>query len=270
MIELKTKPQGAEITSIKKDGQEKIHDGKKDWNRNAPVLFPIVGQIKNGETEIEGKTYKMGQHGFARDMEFETIGENTYKLTYNEETLQKYPYRFELIIKHEIIGENAVTTTYTVNNIDEKPIYFGLGGHPAFICDYKNAEIEFEKEEDSIEIYQLDNGLIKQNPEDASRFTDKKTIKLNKNIFDNDAIIMKKLKSNYIILKEKGKQILKFDFTEFPILAIWSKKGANFLCVEPWFNTTDTVSSNGKFIEKEGIIKLNSGDKFEAKYKMIF
>ena len=270
MIEIKTKPQGAEITSIKKDGKERIHDGKKDWNRHAPVLFPIVGQIKNGETKIEGKTYKMGQHGFARDMLFQEEGPHTYKLTYNEQTLEKYPYKFKLVISHKTLGENEVETSYSITNLDDKTIYFGLGGHPAFVCDYKNAEIEFEKEEPEINIYQLENGLIKEEPEEATKFTDKKTIKLQENTFDNDAIIMKNLKSNYIILKENGNQILKFDFTDFPILAIWSKKDANFLCIEPWFNTADTVNSNGNFEEKEGIIKLKPNEKFEAKYKILF
>lgn len=266
MIEIKTKPQGAELISIKVDGKEKLHDGKKDWNRSAPVLFPIVGQIKDGQTIIEQKTYKMGQHGFARDMEFEEIALNTYRLKYNAETLEKYPYKFELIISHKAIDDNTVETKYTVKNIDNKTIYFGLGGHPAFICDYKDAELKFEKEENEIEIYQLENGLIKENPEDKDIFTDGKSIKLNRDIFDNDAIIMKKLKSNQVTLIEKGKEILEFDFTDFPILAIWSKKDANFLCIEPWFNTADTVDSNGKFTDKEGIISLNPNKTFEAKF----
>ncbi|MBR3254621.1 MAG: aldose 1-epimerase family protein [Clostridia bacterium] len=270
MIEIKTKPQGAEIISIKVDGKEKLHDGKKDWNRNAPVLFPIVGQIKDGETIIEGKTYKMGQHGFARDMEFEQIADNTYILKYNKETLEKYPYKFELTIAHKVINETTVETEYQIKNLDSKKIYFGLGGHPAFICDYKNAEIEFEKEENKLQIYQLQNGLIKEKPENSSKFTDGKTIKLNSNIFDNDAIIMKNLKSNKITLKENGKTILKFDFTDFPILAIWSKKDANFLCIEPWFNTADTVNHNGKYIEKEGIISLEPQKIFKAKFKVEF
>lgn len=270
MLEIKTKPQGAEIISIKVDGKERLHDGKKDWNRNAPVLFPIVGQIKNGETTIEGKTYKMGQHGFARDMEFEQIEPNTYKLSYNEQTLEKYPYKFELIISHKMIDDNQVETKYTVKNIDNKKIYFGLGGHPAFKCDYKNAIIEFEQEEDEIAIYQLENGLIKEKPENKENFTDGKSIELNANIFDNDAIIMKNLKSNKITLIEKGKEILEFDFKDFPILAIWSKKDADFLCIEPWFNTADTVNSNGNFKEKEEIIVLEPNKIFEAKYIMKF
>ena len=80
MLEIKTKKAGAELTSIKLNEEEKLHQGKEHWNRQAPILFPIVGQIKDGQTLINNKQYKMRQHGFARDMEFEEIGENKYLL----------------------------------------------------------------------------------------------------------------------------------------------------------------------------------------------
>ena len=269
MIEIESKAQGAELTSIKVDGVEKLHDAKKDWNRHAPVLFPIVGQVKNGETIIEGIICKMGQHGFARDMEFEKIAPHSYRLTFNEETLRKYPYKFELTISYSI-KENTVETKYQVRNIDDKNIYFGLGGHPAFVCNYKDAVIEFEKQEDKLEIYQLENGLVKDKPEEKERFTDGNKIVLKENSFDDDAIIMKGLKSNKITLKENDKKVLTFDFTDFPILAIWSKRGANFLCIEPWFNTADTVSSTGRYTDKEGLICLEPGKEFDAKFKVEF
>lgn len=269
MIKIESKSQGAELTSIIVDGEERLHDGQKDWNRHAPVLFPIVGQIKNGKTVIEGKEYYMGQHGFARDMDFDEIAPNSYRLKYNEETLKKFPYKFELNISYKTEG-SSVETKYQVKNLDNKPIYFGLGGHPAFVCNYPNATIEFENEENNIVIYQLDDGLVKETPENSTLFTDGKTIVLNENIFDNDAIIMKNLKSNKIILKENGKELLTFDFTDFPILAIWSKKGAKFLCIEPWFNTADKVNSTGVYTDKEGLISLQPEEIFEVKFKVTF
>ena len=269
MLEIQSKAQGAELTSIKIEGKEKLHDAQNYWNRHAPVLFPIVGQVKNGETIIDGKLCKMGQHGFARDMEFEEVALNSYRLIYNQETLEKYPYKFELNISYKTEGD-IVETKYQVKNIDNKKIYFGLGGHPAFVCDYKNSEIEFEQQEDNIQIYQLDHGLVKDKPEIVENFTDGKKIVLNESIFNDDAIIMKNLKSNKITLKENGKELLKFDFTDFPILAIWSKKGANFLCIEPWLNTADKVSSTGIYTDKEGLISLQPGEVFEAKFKVTF
>ncbi len=95
-------------------------------------------------------------------------------------------------------------------------------------------------------------------------------IKLTKDIFDEDAIIMKNIKSKKVILKENDKKYLEFDFEGFPYLAIWSKKGAPFVCIEPWQNHTDSVNSNGKFDEKENILKIKKDEKFNCKYKVLF
>ena len=80
MIEIKTVKKGAELVSIKFNGFEKMYDRQDFWNRHSSVLFPIVGKLKNEKTIINGQTYEIGQHGFAKDMEFEEIGENSYLL----------------------------------------------------------------------------------------------------------------------------------------------------------------------------------------------
>ena len=265
MVQIKTKKVGAEIESIILDGKERIHNGEKFWNRHAPVLFPIVGKLKNDETIIEGKKYNMTQHGFARDMEFTKLDENSFVLKYSDETLKKYPYKFEMYISYEV-NENVVTTNYKVINVDDKEMFFGLGGHPAFVCDYKKCEIEFEKEEDDIEFFQLENGLIKNECEKKEKFMKSNKIILNSNSFDNDAIIMKNIKSNEVIIKEDGKKIVRFQFKDFPVLAIWSKKDANFLCIEPWMNTADCINSDGLLKNKNGIIKLKPKEEFLAKF----
>lgn len=282
-LEINSKAQGAELTSIKLDGIEKLHqgenvldeNGKFFWNRHAPILFPIVGQIKNGTTIIEGKEYKMSQHGFARDMEFEEIKKdsNTHKyvLKSNEKTLEKFPYKFELYITYTI-ENNSLEIKCTVINKDNKEMQFGLGGHPAFVCDYSSGdyELEFNKNEDNFELLKLDNGLIGK--EHFENIIKENKIRLHKDIFNEDAIIMKNLKSNEITLKDtrNNKIVLKFDFTGFPYLAIWSKKGAPFVCIEPWFNTADNIDSDGIFEHKENILKINPNDNFECKYKVEF
>ena len=121
MLKIKSKRQGAELTSILKDENEMLFDGKTFWNRQSPILFPIVGQIKEGKTQIEEKIYEMSQHGFARDMEFQEIEENHYILKYNEQTLKKYPYKFELHVIYKIVGD-ALQVSYEVKNIDNKKI----------------------------------------------------------------------------------------------------------------------------------------------------
>ena len=236
MLEIDTKPQGAELTSIQFNGKEMLfqgtkvldQEGKPFWKRQAPILFPIVGQIKNSKTIIEGNSYEMSQHGFARDMEFEEISKtqnkHEYILKYNEETLKKYPYKFELKVIYEVI-ENTLNVTYQVKNIDDKEIYFGLGGHPAFNCDYNNGEYEiaFTEKEDKIEFLNLKDGLV--DIEKAENILNNNKLQLKENTFENDAIIMKNIKSNKVILQNNktNKKILEFDFTGFPYLAIWSK-----------------------------------------------
>jgi len=271
MIKIKTVSKGAELVSIEKDGFERLHDGQKDWNRHSPVLFPIVGKLKDGKTIIGGKEYEMGQHGFARDMEFEKIKDNSYVLKYNDETLKKYPFKFELYISYETT-KNSVTTKYKVVNKDDKMIYFGLGGHPAYLCDYSSGKyrLEFEEIENDVDIYQLENGLVKENPEKKERFIRENRIFLDNKTFEKDAIIIKNIKSRVVYLKTETKTVLSFEFKDFPYLGIWSKPGASFLCIEPWFNTADKVSSNGIFEEKEDLIELNPNQEFLASYTVKF
>lgn len=283
MLKIQTKKSGAELTSIKYNGKEMLFQGAKVldsngniyWKRQAPILFPIVGQLKNSQTQIEGEIYEMSQHGFARDMDFEEISKTEnkhhYMLKYNEGTLKKYPYKFELHVIYEIIGD-TLTVTYKVKNIDDKTIYFGLGGHPAFNCDYSNGEYEivFSENEDKIVFLKLKNGLI--DTEKAQNILQDNKIYLKEDTFDNDAVIMKNLKSNKVVLQnhETNQKILELDFTGFPYLALWSKKGAPFVCIEPWQNTADRIDSTQIYKDKENVIELPKDKEFECKYSIKF
>lgn len=283
MLKIQTKKEGAELTSIQYNDKEMLFQGAQVldsngntfWKRQAPILFPIVGQLKNSKKEIEGKKYEMSQHGFARDMKFEEISktenEHHYMLKYNEETLKKYPYKFELHVIYEI-EKDTLIVTYKVKNVDEKSIYFGLGGHPSFNCDYSNGEYEiaFSENEDEIEFLKLKDGLI--DTEIADNILEDNKIYLKENTFDNDAVIMKNIKSNKVVLQnhKTNKKILEFDFTGFPYLALWSKKGAPFVCIEPWQNTADRIDSTQIYKDKENIIKLEKNKEFECKYSIKF
>lgn len=271
MINIKTVNKGAELISINFNGEEKLHDGETFWNRHSPILFPIVGKLKDGKTLINGNEYFMGQHGFARDMEFEKIDENSYVLRSNEETHKKYPFDFELYVSYEVIN-NTVKTMYKIINKSNDEMIFGLGGHPAFVCDYSNGKytIEFEKQEENIEFYKLDNGLIKEKSEDFSKYFKNNKISLDKDIFNEDSITMKNLNSRKVYLFEDGKKKLEFSFPKFKYLAIWSKPGAQFLCLEPWFNTADSVNSDGNFKHKENIIKINPNEELNAEFMVSF
>lgn len=271
MLEIESKKLGAELTSIKFNGKEMLHQGEV-WNRHAPILFPIVGKLKNNETKINGKIYNMGQHGFARDMEFKelekTNNKHEYVLESNKETLEKFPFKFSLYVIHSVEGD-TITTKYKVINNDEKEMIFGLGGHPAFICDYSsgNYKVEFEEKEDNIKFITLDNGLVSK---ETQNMLINNSIKLNKNSFINDAIIICNIKSNKVYLKENERKILEFNFSDFPYLGLWAKIGAPFVCIEPWMNTADKVNTDGNLESKENILRLKPSEKFECSYKVKF
>lgn len=284
-LEIITTPSGAELTSIKYNSKEFLHqgdkvldkEGKVYWKRHAPILFPIVGSLKNNTTIINGKKYEMSQHGFARDMKFDIVNiserEHTYVLKYNEETLKMYPFKFELYISY-LIDNNKLTIKYKVKNLDEKEMFFGIGGHPAFVIDLKNNKyrVEFENLEENIRFYQLDAGLVsyKNNYVNESLLSNKKCIEIRKDTFSHDAIIMSGLNSKKLRLIENNKDKLEFDFSGFKYLALWSKRNAPFVCIEPWFTTADYTDSNQVFEAKKDNIRLEVGEEFECDYSITF
>lgn len=284
-LEIVTTPSGAELTSIKYQGTEVLHQGEKVldkdkkvyWKRHAPILFPIVGSLKNNTTNINGSKFEMSQHGFARDMKFDIVDiserEHIYVLKYNEETLKKYPFKFELYISY-IIENNTLTIKYVVKNLDDKTMFFGIGGHPAFAIDLKNNKyrFEFDKSEKNIRFYQLDSGLIsyKNNYINKSIMSNSRCIDIQKDTFMHDAIIMSDLVSQKVRLMENERVKLEMDFSGFKYLAFWSKKNAPFVCIEPWFTTADYTDSSQVFEEKKDNIRLEANKEFECKYSITF
>ena len=278
---------GAELTSFKLDGVEKLHQGQDCidengriyWKRHFPVLFPIVGKLKQNKTIINGRTYEMNQHGFARDMDFEPITKldnfHSYVLKSNASTLVKYPFEFALYVTYRTDG-NKLTTIYKIVNEGDNNMPFGIGGHPAFKIDsddLKNGEyyLEFEQDEEKIHFLYLVDGLI--GTEYAKNvMLDKRKLPINPHSFDNDALIMKGLTSHGISLKKKSgdKTLLTMDFDGFPYLAVWSKPGAPFICIEPWYSTADTVKSSGVFTQKTDLITLAPKKEFECRYIVEF
>ena len=280
---IKVSPLGAELTSVLHNGKERLHQGTTVldengavfWNRHSPILFPIVGKLKENQMQIEGKTYGMTQHGFARDMEFIPViitkEIEQYELKSNTETLQKYPYHFALRITYEIIAD-SLKITYEVENQDEKEMLFGIGGHPAFqeAIQQGDYQIRFEAQEENIRFLHLENGLIAETEEaEYPSFYEKQILKLPKDVFKNDAIIMKQIKSKRVYLQKQNKTRLEFNFEGFPYLAIWSKPNAPFVCIEPWFSTADRINTNGDFRNKE-LIKIKPGESFMASYQIKF
>ena len=280
-----TSKYGAELVSFKINGEEKVHqgenctdeNGRTYWKRHWPVLFPTVGKCKKNQTIINGRTYEMQQHGFARDMEFEPLTKldnfHSYVFRSDNKLIDKYPYEFSLTVTYRT-DANKLTTIYKVVNEGDTDMPFGIGGHPAFKInreelDKGNYYLEFEEEEDKIHFLYLVDGLI--GTEYAKNILEnKKVVPLNASSFSDDAIIMKGLKSNKVSLKNNGKTILTMDFTGFPYLAVWTKSKAPFICIEPWMTTADNVNGSGVFRQKTDILLLPPKQEYECKYTVEF
>ena len=278
---------GGELISFKLDGIEKIHQGEKArdengkvfWNRHAPVLFPIVGKLKRGQTLINGRTYEMSQHGFARDLEFEALTKlenfHSYVLKSNKYTMARYPFEFELYntYRHE---NNKLIVIYKVVNTGKNNMPFAIGGHPAFKVDpddlkQGNYYLEFQEEEERAHFLYLVDGLVGTEYSKNLLIQDKYLL-LDEHTFDNDALIIKGIQNKTISLvnKRTRKKVLTFKFDGWPYLGIWSKPGAPFLCLEPWTSTADRVNSKNVFVQKTDMKVLEPGEEFENKYSVEF
>jgi len=263
---------GAELFSlIDNQNKEYMWNGNPDfWPKHSPILFPIVGSLKNDTYTFDEKEYHLSRHGFARDKEFKLIEKTessaTFSLSYNEETLQKYPFKFELQIIYNL-DENKLNIGYKVINKGETQLPFSIGAHPAFSLpeEFSNYSIQFEKEE-QLEYSLLEDGLISNTT--ATLETSNNTVSLNYKLFENDALVFKALESNTLTILENSKPYLKVDFEDFPSLGIWTKENAPFICIEPWFGYSDTLEKYGDILKKEGIVLLEANQIFNAEFSI--
>ena len=274
-------PKGAEIQSIyhKQTKLEYMWSGDPAfWGKKSPILFPIVGTLKNDTYYYEEKPYKLSRHGFARDMEFEVLPQEKNSIIFllrsNDASFQNFPFHFELRIVYTL-HENAIQVGYNVSNTSNHEMYFSVGGHPAFkvplVSDfnYEDYYLEFNEEETKPRWPISKDGLIESNPEPLLQQTN--ILPLSKQLFLKDAIVMKNLTSSIVSLKsDKSPHGLDFDFGNFPYLGIWAAKNADFVCIEPWCGIADSVNTNQQLINKEGINKLNAGEIFERSWMARF
>jgi galactose mutarotase-like enzyme len=263
---------GAELISLKTNlNKEYIWEGNPDfWGKHSPILFPIVGTLKNNSFHHNEMEYHLSRHGFARDKEFELIDatENsaTFSIQSSDETLKVYPFEFELQLIYTL-DKNNLSIIYKVINKGKSTMPFAIGAHPAFALpnQFENYAIAFEKVE-PLEYYLLEDDLISNNTKQLE--VHNKQIPLTYDLFENDALIFKTLKSNSLTILENENPILRVHFKDFPSLGIWTKMNASFLCIEPWFGYSDTNENSGNLLEKEGIQILKSDETFHSKFSI--
>lgn len=269
---------GAELCSIKNHENDLEYIWQADptvWGSHAPNLFPVIGGLKNGVFIYEGKEYAMPKHGFVRHNKNIHLKEKTdtsllFELKHSPETLKIYPFKFHFEIGF-FLDDKTLTITHNVSNPGSKPLYFSLGGHPAFNVPlykgetYEDHFLEFDQKMNLNTFILSDEGLVTNETSAVAR--NDKRIGLHKNLFLKDALIFKNITSKKVALKSKiSGEILSVEYKNFRNLGVWAKPGAPYVCIEPWLGIADNVVTNGDIKTKEGIIELMPSQEFSASY----
>lgn len=293
ILDISVEEHGAELSSIRYNGREYLWGAYPEfWKRHSPVLFPIVGSVWNGMYTSHGETFKMGQHGLARDMDFKLIREEEdyleYELNSSEETLSKYPYPFILHIGYKIEGK-SITVIWKVENPSDNDIYFQIGAHPAFYwpllsdetvengVDAMKAELAKndnrgyfyfpEKPQEIVRTLITEGGCVDVGKKQSLKVSDGYQ-PLTTETFNHDALVLENDQVHEVTLCDKDKKPYLTLSWDAPLVGLWSppKKNAPFVCIEPWYGRADRANYKGNFEEKDWIQHLEGHGQFEAKY----
>jgi galactose mutarotase-like enzyme len=279
VLQVEVASKGAELQSIvnKVFGIEYLWNGNPAfWAKRSPVLFPIIGNLKNNSYFYQGKSYQLPRHGFARDMEFEVEKQNPKEITFllksNAETKKNYPFDFEFRIRYQLLGDE-LSTEYMVSNTGTGILLFSVGGHPAFRLPltadtgFSDYYLKFEEIENLPRWPISKDGLLQPQPIPVLAETNR--LNLKKSLFYQDALVFKYPASSEIsMISGKTTHGIQFQMGEFPFLGIWSAKDADFICIEPWCGIADSVNSSQQLEQKEGIEKLTPGKIFSRQWRV--
>ena len=265
--------QGAELASLKVKASDRELIWQADpniWSGSAPILFPIIGKLKNDTTRINGTKYNIPKHGLLHTREASLVeqGNNRVVLQFkpDDESLKAYPFHFSFDVEFQLL-ENGLDVNYLIKNEGIDPMLFSVGSHPAFALNLEkyalsDYSIEFSDTE-TLDLYGLEDLLLVKREDGYLR--NKSTIPLSETIFENDALIFQNIKSRTIGLEPMGIEV---DIRNNPHLGIWAKPGAPFVCIEPWYSFDDTADSEGCFENKPGIMNLLPDETFETGYSV--
>ncbi|MEO1448958.1 MAG: aldose 1-epimerase family protein [Bacteroidota bacterium] len=280
LLQIHVKPKGAELAHVidQQDQTEYMWEGDPSvWGRHAPVLFPIVGRLKDNQYMVGTESYRLTQHGFARDRTFtrieQTESQLRFRLTNDPETEALYPFSFELEIGYHLDGR-ALTVSYAVRNSGEATLPFSLGAHPGFKCpllpdeSLTDYEVVFAQPE-TLARHLLEGGLY--NRETESVLVNQDRIGITPTLFDQDALVFHQPKSEWVALRSrKSGRGVELSLEGWPYLGIWAKPGAPFVCLEPWQGVADYTDASGHLSEKLGMMFLAPGATHTAAYTLRF
>lgn len=269
---------GAELRSLinKEASIEHMWNGDPAfWPKFSPVLFPVVGLLKDETYYYKDKPYQLPRHGFAREKEFaaEQVSETEalFTLAADELTLAMYPFPFILKLRYRLDGR-SLSCTYEVENPGTDELLFSVGAHPAFAVPFVNGttysdyQLTFNKHEQLLR-WKLANSHLDGTTVPLPTPGD--TLPLTHQLFYEDAIVLKNLQSNRIsITSPKTDRGIHFDFNNFPYFGIWAAKDAPFVCLEPWCGVADSTNHNQQLEHKEGIERLPPAGKLERTWSV--
>lgn len=262
LFTLGVKEMGAELTSLKskKTGYEYIWCGNTDiWYGQSPILFPIIGRLLDDKYRLNGVEYTMPKHGIVRKRPFKLFERTDDSLTFvisdDEETLKSYPYKFELFVKF-ILTENGLKVSHTVVNKNDGVMYYSFGAHPGFNCKIGDT-IEFPHAQ-TLRTERIDSESILID-ETFPVIENSKKIVITKDIFDNDALILSGITDKKLSLMLGGGRKIDFNF-DSPVLGVWAKKNAPYVCIEPWWGINDSYDKKSDLSEKRLIMSLEKGE----------
>ena len=269
---------GAEIKSITDNLSGIEYMWQADpahWNGSAPVLFPIIGGLKDNTYYFDGRAYSMPAHGFVRRKQWELAGATdnsaTFQTVSDDSTRAMYPFEFALTAQFALEG-SSLSVTYEVTNSGTGPMYFSIGSHPAFNMPFAGGHIEHYyfhfSEPEKLERYFFKDGMHLN--ETAPVFDNTRQIFLTRKLFDRGPIILKQPASKCIYIKNsRNSRQIRVATDGIPYLALWAKPGgAPFVCIEPWFGVPDNVDTDCNFTTKEGIMSLVRGGVFKTTYRI--
>ena len=271
---------GAELTSLRCNGQDYLWNGDATyWNRHSPVLFPVVGKPYNNEIHVDGDSYPMKQHGFARDSEFEQVESNRGVCFRMKDTDRHdvYPYRFGLEVTYIIEGSDLWVCWY-VENLDNRDMYYQIGAHPAFLLpDYNPADdihgyIQYKyhgNAESPLVTSQLKDGNREDRPDGGIRLPNMMPIR--RDTFAHDALMIEDGQVNEATLYDKkGVKVLSVYCLYAAAFGIWAptKEGCPFVCLEPWEGICDKKGFTGDISQRDLICVIKPGDHGHFDYRI--
>ena len=261
-------PLGAELTLLTdRQGKELMTDADPAfWTGHAPILFPIVGALNQDTLRVDGKSYKMDKHGFARRSAFEVVDVQAhhavFRLTDSDKTRKAYPFAFALELTYALEGVTLTITAKIVNR-GGAPMPASFGFHPAFAWPLPYGEardahrILFGRQEPGTLKRIAKDGTIALEPRESP--LDGRSLRLRDDLFTDDALVWDPVASSAVTYGAFGGPTLDVAFPDTPSLGIWTKPGAAYVCIEPWHGTADPSGYTGEFRDKPGVFEIPTG-----------